>query len=197
MVSMNDVPVNDLIDNTAEKLKKIPEIKPLPWATFVKTGMHKERPPIRADWWYVRAAAVLRSVAKLGPVGVSKLRTKYGGRKNRGHKPDKFFRGSGNILRKILQQLEKAQLVKKVEKGGRKGRILAPKGASLLSNAAFDVSKMPPKKKEEKIEAKPAHIHTHAPQEKKLEVKNPAEAMPKQEKPVHQVQPSKEGNKNE
>ena len=41
-----------------------------------------------------------------GPIGVSKLRTKYGGKKNRGHKPEHFYKGSGSVARKVLQQFE-------------------------------------------------------------------------------------------
>lgn len=179
MVSINDVPVNDLINKTAESLKQIPEIKPPEWALYAKTGMHKERPPMRNDWWYMRAAAVLRATSKLGPIGVSKLRTKYGGRKNRGHKPDRFYKGSGNIIRKILQQLEKAQLVKQIDKDKRKGRIIAPKGVSLLNKAAYEVSKnVPkvkpapePKKVEPKQEIKPAPNPAEKPQPKAEEKK--------------------------
>jgi|SRR3989344_115488 len=199
MVSMDDVPINDLIEKAAESLKKIPEIKPLEWATFAKTGMHKERPPAKADWWYVRAAALLRATAKLGPIGVSKLRTKYGGRKNRGHKPDKFYKGSGSIIRKIFQQLEKAQLVKQVAKKGRKGRIIAPKGISLLSKAAFEVSKMPPKK--EKVEIteraeKPAEIKRAEPRPEAKKPEQMPQQKPQQPQQMQQKQPAKE-QKNE
>src|SRR3989338_8491231 len=116
MTTMYDVEPQELIIKTAEELKKLPEIKAPAWAPFVKTGMHKERPPVDSDWWYVRVASVLRSIYRLGPVGVSKLRSKYGGRKNRGTKKEHFFRGSGSILRKSLQQLEKAGLVKFTDK---------------------------------------------------------------------------------
>ncbi|MBW2997158.1 30S ribosomal protein S19e [Candidatus Woesearchaeota archaeon] len=136
MPTMYDVPVNDLIEEVANDLQKIKEIKAPEWAVFVKTGVHKERPPKRQDWWYVRCAAVLRSVRKLGPVGVQKLRTKYGGRKRRGHKKEHFYKGSGNVLRKALQQLEAAGLIKKEEKSIRKGRIITPKGVSIIDKAA-------------------------------------------------------------
>ena len=115
-MTLYDVPVNDLLIKTAEELKNIKEITPPIWADFVKTGVHKERPPVQKDWWYVRAASVLRILHILGPVGVSKLRNKYGGKKNRGARPEKFFRSSGNILRKVLQQLEAAGLAEKAEK---------------------------------------------------------------------------------
>lgn len=138
---MFDVPINDLIEEVARDLQKIDQIKPPEWSTFAKTGVHKERPPKRQDWWFVRCAAILRSVRKLGPVGVQKLRTKYGGRKSRGHKPEHFFKGSGNVIRKALQQLEAAELIKKDDKSGRKGRVITPKGVSLIDKASVRLYK--------------------------------------------------------
>jgi small subunit ribosomal protein S19e len=141
MATQYDVNVNDLIVKSAQKLKDSENVRPTDWAAYVKTGAHKERPPADRDWWYVRSAAVLRSVSKLGPVGVSKLRTKYGGKKDRGHKPERFARGSGSILRKILQQLEKEGLVKQEKIGTHSGRIITPKGTKLLDNAASEIYK--------------------------------------------------------
>ncbi len=137
---IEDIPTSKLIEKTAEELKKINEIKPLEWAKFVKTGRHKERPPVSKDWWYVRAASILRKTYVLGPIGVSKLRRKYGGRKNRGHKPERTYKGSGSIVRKILQQLEKAQLIQQVNKKGHKGRIISSKGKSLLDKISKNES---------------------------------------------------------
>lgn len=147
MGSSYDVEPNTHIEGVAKKLQEDGNIKPPAWATYVKTGAHKERPPVRADWWYVRAAAVLRAVNRLGPIGVSKLRTKYGGKKNRGHMPDGTKRGSGSIIRKILQQLEKAKLIAPVPKGIHKGRIIAPKGRSLLDKEAAVLHKARPQPK--------------------------------------------------
>jgi small subunit ribosomal protein S19e len=148
MTSIYDVATDELLTKVAEKLKKIPEIKPPTWAVFVKTGMHKVRPPVNREWWYMRTAAVLRSIYKLGPVGVSKLRTKYGGKKRNGHAPPHFAKGSGNIIRKAMQQLQKADLIKYVEKGIHKGRIVTPKGKSLLDKTAQECRKPAPKKQE-------------------------------------------------
>ncbi len=133
MVSDSQTIINQMLESLAEELKKLDEIKPPTWTIFVKTGHFKQRPPVRQDWWYIRAAAVFNSINRLGPVGVQKLRTKYGGRKRRGHKSEHFYKGSGSIVRKILQQLEKAGLIKQAQKGVHKGRILTPKGKSFLA----------------------------------------------------------------
>ena len=136
MITMYDVDAQDLVRKAAEEMKKIPEIKPPAWATFAKTGMHKERPPVESDWWYIRSASVLRTVYRLGPVGVSKLRTKYGGKKNRGVAAEHSYRGSGSIIRTMMQQMEKAGLVTQASKGLRRGRILTSKGSKFLNNVA-------------------------------------------------------------
>jgi small subunit ribosomal protein S19e len=136
MVVKFDYDASALITKAAEELKKMDEINAPDWSAFVKTGAHKERPPIDNDWWYTRCSAVLRTVAIRGPIGVSKLRVKYGGRKNRGVRPEKFMRGSGSILRKALQQLEQAGLIKQDSKGVHKGRVLTPKGQSFLHKLA-------------------------------------------------------------
>lgn len=132
----------------AEELKKQKFVQPTMWSHFVKTSHAKDRLPDNSDWWYNRSAAVLRSIAQLGPVGTEKLRAKYGNSKNRGHKPNKFYPASGNIIRKILQQLEKSALIKQTEKTKHKGRILTPKGTSLLDKIAVQIHKE--SRKEEK-----------------------------------------------
>ena len=136
MVSVYDVDANELIEKAAKELKKIAELKMPEWALFVKTGVSKERQPVSRDWWYTRAASILRKLYLASPMGVSKLRTKYGGKKNRGNKPEKFYKGSGKVIRSILQQLEKAEFIKKAEKGAHKGRAITKKGKSFLDKLA-------------------------------------------------------------
>jgi small subunit ribosomal protein S19e len=72
-------------------------------------------------------------IKELPTIGVQKLRIKYGGNKNRGHKPSRFYKSSGKIIRLILQQLEKAEFIKKTDAGVHKGRVIAPKGKSFLA----------------------------------------------------------------
>ena len=127
-----------VIEKVAAYLKENKVIEPPQWAMFVKTGVHKERPPQDPDWWYIRAAAVLRKLYLNGPIGVSRLRKMYGGRHRRGHRPPKFAKGSGAVIRKILQQLEEAGLA---EKADNKGRVASKKGKELLEEAAKIVLK--------------------------------------------------------
>ncbi|HOW05509.1 30S ribosomal protein S19e [Methanospirillum hungatei] len=137
MTTVYDVPADKLIAKAAMELKEKAEITAPEWAPFVKTGTHREMPPEDPEWWYTRAAAVLRRVYVDGPVGVERMRSVYGGKKDRGSKPGKSVKGSGSILRKSLQQLEAAGFVAKQKNG----RVITPAGASFLDGIAYSVSK--------------------------------------------------------
>ena len=115
----------------AEALKTIKEFEVPEWVAYVKTGASKKRPPVEDDFWYTRAASILRQLYIKGVVGVGKLRTRYGSRKDRGGKPDEFRKASGKIIRLILQQAEAAGLVEKVTKF-QHGRRLTEKGRNFL-----------------------------------------------------------------
>ncbi len=134
MVTVFDVESGRLIKAASEELRKEKEIKPPEWAPFVKTGSHNERVPEDPNWWYMRAASIMRKIY-ISPVGVDRLRTVYGGRKNKGYKPEKRRNASGNIIRKCIQQLETAGFVKIVPKG----RGITPKGQKFLDNLAYKV----------------------------------------------------------
>ncbi len=136
MTSIYEVPADKLVERLKEELKKINVIKPPLWAQMVKSGPHRERPPQQPDFWYIRAASILRRIYIDGPVGVSRLRTYYGGRKRRGRKPAKTYKAGGSIIRKILQQLEIAGLVKKEKKG----RVLTSEGRKFVDRIIGEIS---------------------------------------------------------
>ena len=188
MVSIYDVEPRKLIEVAAAKLEKMPEMAPPDWADYVKTGVHNMRPPNESNWWYIRSASILRAVYKLGPIGVQKLRTKYGGRKNRGHKPDKTFKASGNILRKILQKLELIGYVKQAEKGVHKGRVITPQGKSFMDKLAVKLKEpYTAPKKEKKVKEKKVV------EEKKVETteEKVKEEKKEEEKPKEEVKETK------
>ncbi|MAF99233.1 MAG: 30S ribosomal protein S19e [Nanoarchaeota archaeon] len=146
------------ITSLADALKKEKLVTPVEWSVYVKTGHHKQRQPDSNDWWYARASAILRSIYRLGPIGTQKLRTKFGGNKNRGHRPNKQFKASGSIIRKILQQLETSGMIKQVEKGVHKGRIITAKGEAFMNDIAKrlnpDSEKVVKKVKKAKVQKK-------------------------------------------
>lgn len=133
---VQDIPARVLIDRLTEELKRLEQLNPPGWSHFAKTGVHKEHPPEQPDWWYRRAASVLRRVYLTGPVGVSRLRTHYGGRKSRGVAPEHSRKGSGKVQRTVLQQLERAGLIRQVEGRGRK---VTQKGVEIIDRLAEEI----------------------------------------------------------
>ena len=134
-----DVPANLLIRRLAYYLKdEVDQITPPAWASMVKTGSHAQRPPQNTDWWFTRCASVLRKVYLKGPIGIQRLRAEYGGRKDKGVRPEHARKGSGTIVRRALQQLEEAKLVESL---GNRGRIATKQGRSLLDRLATELKK--------------------------------------------------------
>jgi small subunit ribosomal protein S19e len=134
MADIRTIEANKYNELLAEALKKIPEFKAPEWVSLVKTSTHKARPTTEPDFWHKRAASILRQIYIKEIVGVERLRTRYGGTKERGTRPSEFRKSGGNIIRKILQQAEAAELVEKSkEKAGRK---LTVKGKTFLEDLA-------------------------------------------------------------
>jgi small subunit ribosomal protein S19e len=152
MTTVYDVPADLLIRKVAEALKARQEIKPPAWAAFAKTGVHKELPPEDPDWWYVRSAAVMRRVYVDGPLGVQRMRSFYGGKKDRGSKPNAFRKGSGSVLRKALQQLEACKYIVH----DKAGRRISPEGQSFMDAMALDTLKNPPAPVPKKVQPQKA-----------------------------------------
>lgn len=196
MANIYDVNLNDLIELVAKNLKNNEKVNPPIWANYVKTGRHKERMPVRDDWWYLRCASILLKVYRYGPIGVCKLRVKYGGKKNRGYKPERFYKGSGSIIRKALQQLEAATFLKKESESIHKGRRISNEGKSYVDKIAIQLFKGSVKsphkseaKKEEPKVKEAAKPKTH---EKKEEKKS----EPKEIKPEAKKEEPKVDDKN-
>ena len=135
MVTAFEIEPNRLIEKAAEKLKEMKIQKP-EFVGFVKTGPHTERPPEQADFWYVRCASILRQTYFRTNVGVNRLKRHYGGRVNRGVRPEHRKDAGGNTIRKAMQALEKLGLIEKTKKG----RILTAKGRKFLDGVAKQVS---------------------------------------------------------
>ena len=138
MVTLYDVPAGALIEEVAAQLED--RIEQPDWINFAKTGASRELPPQQDDFWYVRAASLLRTIAMAGPTGVARHSTQYGGMK-RGTRRYRVAKarnetGSKKVIRVILQQLEEEDLVE-TAKG--EGRRIRPAGRSLLDNAASTV----------------------------------------------------------
>jgi small subunit ribosomal protein S19e len=138
MTTAYDVPAKDLIDALTKKLQSEKDVVPPEWSDYVRTSISRENPPEKKDWWYTRCASILRKIYVNNNIGIERLRSEYGGKCDRGSKPYKARGGSGSIIRNALHQLEKAGFVAKVRG---KGRVLTPKGMSLLDNTAYEIKK--------------------------------------------------------
>jgi len=114
MTTYYDIPANMLISALADKLSDSKDIVAPDWSEYVKTGVDRERPPTQDNWWTIRAASLLRKVAKQGPIGVTTLAQTYGTVMNNGAGPNTPGVASRHIIRTALQQLEAAGLVEMV-----------------------------------------------------------------------------------
>jgi small subunit ribosomal protein S19e len=135
MVNARDVPSDKLIGALAEQVKSLPGVQEPEWARWVKTGSHAERPPADSGWWFTRAASMLRKLYMHGPVGLSDLERAYGGSKALHYYPKHHRDAGSSSVRKILRQLEAAELVTKTPKG----RVLSPKGRAMLDRTSKQI----------------------------------------------------------
>ncbi len=134
-----DVPAAILIERLGRYLREnVDEINPPPWSSFVKTGSHAARSPQNQDWWFTRCASLLRKIYVKGPIGVSRLRSEYGGRIDIGTRPEHARKGGGAIIRQALHQLEAAGLI---ENFRNRGRVVSRGGRRLLDRLAAEIKK--------------------------------------------------------
>ena len=139
MTNPHDVPASPLIERLAKYVKEnVEQVQPPAWSQVAKTGSHTEKQPQDPDWWYTRSASVLRKVYIHGPIGLEKLRSEYGGRKGFSVRPNHASKSGGSNIRKILQQLEAAELIQITRP---KGRIMTPKGRKMLQEISQDLQK--------------------------------------------------------
>jgi len=136
MTTVFDIPADEFITKLADKLEKDDNIKTPEANIFSRTSVSRENPPIQSNWWYIRCASILRKIYLNNVIGTEKLKSMYGGKRDRGSKKYKTRAGSGTVVRRALQQLEKSGYVTKV-KG--KGRTLTSKGRSFLDKLSKDI----------------------------------------------------------
>jgi small subunit ribosomal protein S19e len=131
-----DVPASDFIPRLAKYIKdNVDQVQPPAWSSMVKTSTHTQLQPQDPDWWFTRAASILRKVYTEGSIGIEHLRAEYGGRKSLGLRRQHTRKGGGSNIRKILQQLEAAGLVEKTKDNG---RMLTKEGRRLLDKVAAE-----------------------------------------------------------
>ena len=149
MTTVYDIPADIFNPALAEAMADQTAVSMPDWGQYVKTAVDRERPPTQENWWYLRTAAILRKVARNGPVGVTHLAQAFGGKKDNGVMPNTPGVASRHIIRTALQQLEDAGLVEKAptkEVQGvdgpvqlYAGRRITAAGQKLVDNVAHSV----------------------------------------------------------
>jgi len=135
MAKVYDIPADMLIKKLTEILKS-EDLNPPTWISFVKTGVHADKPPQKVDWWYTRCASILRKIYLNGPISIADMRSIYGGGKARGYGIASHRYAGGAIIRNAVHGLEKLGYVEKVEK---KGRIVTKQGMKKLDNLSTEI----------------------------------------------------------
>ena len=142
MIRGYDVNQIKLVNDLERKLEEEKLTTPPDWAMFVKTGSAKDRIPSQNNWWYLRAASIMRRMyVNKKPIGVNRLRNIYGDKEKNRYSGKHFRPASGAVIRNILQELEKAELIRKVKIQNHFGRILTAKGISFTDNVARETAK--------------------------------------------------------
>jgi small subunit ribosomal protein S19e len=136
MANVYEVNASELVRETAKKLKGVIKQQPN-YLYYAKSGANRERQPQDPDFWYVRNASLLRYVYTSGPAGVSRLRSRYGSRKEHTMHRKHHVRAGGSVIQDSLNALELANLVKKT----RKGREITPQGKSFLDKISNEIAK--------------------------------------------------------
>jgi small subunit ribosomal protein S19e len=133
MSNVYEVKSADLVKIASQRLKD--KMKKPGYVDFVKSGPSKERVPQDRDFWFVRSASILRQVYLNGPIGVSKLRTRYGSRKEHVVHRHHHMKAGGSIIRDALIELERIKLVQNTKEG----RIITAQGKSFLDKIANEI----------------------------------------------------------
>lgn len=134
MATVYDVRASDVIDLAAERLRE--KVKRPAYVEFVKSGAGRERAPADPNFWYVRSASILRQVYLNGPVGVSRLRTKYGNKREHVVHKKHHVKASGSIIRDAFKELERVGYVKNTKAG----RVITPQGRSFIDRICKEIA---------------------------------------------------------
>merc|ERR1712139_71688 len=133
-VTVKDVPADEFIKACADFLKRQPKFDVPKYHDIVKTGTIKEFAPYDEDWFYIRAASILRK-----GTGVGALKKWYGGSNgtHRGTRKAHFSTASGAIIRKACFELEKLEMM---DKAGDGGREITSKGRAEMDRIAGNIN---------------------------------------------------------
>ena len=136
MANIFEVESDELVKKAADRLKEQSIAKPA-YIDYVKSGAGRDRAPSDENFWYMRCASILRQAYINGPIGISKLRTRYGNRKRHAVTHRHHRKAGGSIIKDAFDALEKNGYVAKTEKG----RAITDKGRSFMDKVANELLK--------------------------------------------------------
>jgi len=134
--TVRDVPANKWVKAMAQQFKREGKIQVPNCADLVKTCHGRERAPQSNDWYYLRAAAVLRRIYLRPGTGYGGLGKAFAVKKNRGSKPERTIKAAVGPLHWACKALESLKLI---AKGKSKGRVLTREGRKRADTVAFNV----------------------------------------------------------
>ena len=119
-ITVRDISAEKFIAAYAEVLKNNDKFVVPKWADLVKTGTFKELAPYDPDWYFVRAASVVRKIYLRQGTGIGALSKRYGGSYRRGARPERHQDAARGLIRTICINLDELKITEKTAKGGRK-----------------------------------------------------------------------------
>ncbi|MGP6220604.1 30S ribosomal protein S19e [Caldiplasma sukawensis] len=137
MVNIKQVPPKLLIEKMKEELQKDEKISEPEWTKYLKAGSHREKSWTQDDWYYRRLASTLRKVYVKGKIGIQKISSDYGGKRDKGSAMYHPVEGSRYIIRKMFQKLEELGYLEKTKEG----RKVTPKGEAFMHKCAENIMK--------------------------------------------------------
>jgi len=134
--TMKDVSANKWVRAMASHLKQTGKLFVPTCAEFVKQSHGNQRAPQNPDWYFYRAAAVLRRIYQRPGTGYGGLSKPFGMKKNNGSRPEKFVRAAKGMLHWVCKSLEGMKLI---GKGKKSGRVITKEGKRKCDAIAFNV----------------------------------------------------------
>lgn len=140
MPGIKDCKPDVFVAKLAAHLKNERKLTPGAWTIFAKTAAAKVISPTDQDWYYIRAASMLRQAYNKGSLGTNACRNLYGCAKNGKSVPHHFSLASGKIHREILRGLVSAGYMKVEDRNDQcPRRVLSPQGKRALEQLAHSL----------------------------------------------------------
>lgn len=134
--TVRDVPAYKWVKAMASQFKREGKLQVPNIAELVKTSHGRERAPQNADWYYLRAAAVLRHIYLRPGNGYGGLAKAFAIKKNNGSKPERTTKAATGPLHWACKSLEGLKLI---AKGKGHGRVVTKEGRKRADTVAFNV----------------------------------------------------------